>query len=135
MTTPPLMMCAFYKESSCSSPSGCNVTTEVCPPADTDKRTHCYALWTNDSFGHVSIVMKGCWLDSYLCYDRPRCVEIDRVSSNKYFCCCEGNMCNADVYLSTDGEVQPPNHFTQSPGGPQTCVTVICMNSLVIQLM
>ncbi|KAG7524461.1 activin receptor type-2B-like [Solea senegalensis] len=59
---------------------------------DTDKRSHCYASWRNDS-GSVQLVKKGCWLDDFNCYDRSECVATEE-SPQVFFCCCEGNLCN-----------------------------------------
>ncbi|XP_059182926.1 activin receptor type-2B-like [Centropristis striata] len=59
---------------------------------DSDKRSHCYASWRNES-GAVQLVKKGCWLDDFNCYDRQECVATEE-SPQIFFCCCEGNFCN-----------------------------------------
>lgn len=69
----------------------CNETI-LCPPAEPDKSTHCYASWKNGTDG-VELVMKGCWLDHESCYNKIECVASE-ATSNIYFCCCEGEMCN-----------------------------------------
>jgi len=114
-STAPVTTCEFYEKSACSSPSGCNVTTNICRLAEPDKKTHCYAFW-NVSMGHITIVMKGCWIDSFQSCDGPRCVaseRVEQVNSTQYFCCCEGNMCNAEVHLSSGGELPPPVYLPQ----------------------
>uniref|UniRef100_A0A3P8WVU1 Serine/threonine-protein kinase receptor n=1 Tax=Cynoglossus semilaevis TaxID=244447 RepID=A0A3P8WVU1_CYNSE len=59
---------------------------------ETDKRSHCYASWRNNS-GSIELVKKGCWLDDFNCYDRVECVAKEE-SPQIFFCCCEGNFCN-----------------------------------------
>ncbi|XP_068199560.1 activin receptor type-2B-like isoform X2 [Antennarius striatus] len=59
---------------------------------ETDKRSHCYASWRNNS-GAIELVKKGCWLDDFNCYDRQECVATEE-SPQVFFCCCEGNFCN-----------------------------------------
>ncbi|XP_075899248.1 activin receptor type-2B [Nelusetta ayraudi] len=57
-----------------------------------DKRSHCFASWTNDS-GGVELFKMGCWLDDFNCYDRQECVATEE-SPQVFFCCCEGHLCN-----------------------------------------
>ncbi|KAM6900482.1 activin receptor type-2B-like [Xenentodon cancila] len=59
---------------------------------ETDKRSHCYASWRNNS-GSIELVKKGCWLDDFNCYDRQECVATEE-NPQVFFCCCEGNFCN-----------------------------------------
>ncbi|KAL2096748.1 hypothetical protein ACEWY4_005955 [Coilia grayii] len=58
-----------------------------------DKRLHCYASWLNSS-GTIRLVKKGCWLDDFNCYDKQECVATEE-NPQVFFCCCEGNYCNA----------------------------------------
>ena len=92
-------VCEYYNRNECQTGKGqCN-GTEICPdPEEQDKRSHCYAFWTNIS-GEVEVIMKGCWLDYSLCYDRVTCLE-DNPFKDKFFCCCEGDFCNKILYMA-----------------------------------
>ncbi|XP_061877336.1 activin receptor type-2B-like isoform X2 [Entelurus aequoreus] len=86
----PTRECLYYNvnyEMELTNQSG----VERCE-GDADKRSHCYASWTNES-GAIELVKKGCWLDDFNCYDREECVSTEE-SPQVFFCCCEGNMCN-----------------------------------------
>ncbi|XP_043267796.1 activin receptor type-2A-like [Venturia canescens] len=88
--------CEFYNETMCAeSQQGCS-EREECIPHDPDKRNHCYVLWQFDSATKKSTIkLKGCFLDSKECYDKPHCVEKNADRKKKlFFCCCDGNMCN-----------------------------------------
>lgn len=109
MTT---LVCEYYDPFQCGKdPNYCN-RTESCPTPDEGKRSHCYALWTNTS-GVIEVLKKGCWLDAPQCYDLFRCVESDS-RQLRYYCCCEGDMCNVNLFVSASHPTDPPNH--SSPG-------------------
>lgn len=92
--------CEYFDPVRCDSDhTACNKTVEVCPEPDGTGRSHCYASWTNHS-GKFELVKKGCWLDQPECYDKFECVEEDLEDEKPFFCCCEGNMCNANFTLS-----------------------------------
>jgi hypothetical protein len=92
-------VCEYFNRNHCQNGNGqCN-GTEICPdPEEENKRSHCYAFWTNVS-GEVEVVMKGCWLDYLPCYNRATCVE-DNPFKDKFFCCCEGDFCNSILHLT-----------------------------------
>lgn len=93
------VVCEYYDLLECKKdPSYCNSTIE-CEQPDVGKRLHCYAFLTNSS-GVMLLSKKGCWLDDVECYNKSKCIARDDGASN-FYCCCEGNMCNANVTIST----------------------------------
>jgi len=95
----------------------CN-TTEVCERPALGKRAHCFALWFNDSRGVIDVQMKGCWLDSRDCYDRTKCVENKQNEKDgHFFCCCDGNMCNEQLYYHPIPTSSPPSSALEEPDG------------------
>ncbi|XP_032690994.1 activin receptor type-2A [Odontomachus brunneus] len=89
--------CEFYNETMCAeSQIGCS-GKEECVIHDPDKRNHCYVLWQIDNVTKKSIIkLKGCFLDSNDCYNKPKCIENTERRKDLFFCCCDGNMCNED---------------------------------------
>ncbi|KAI8497192.1 Activin receptor type-2A [Branchiostoma belcheri] len=91
-------MCEFYEECN-EQQENCNTTARfvTCKDEqqqDEGKRSHCYALWKNES-NVITLVKKGCWLDDNDCYDKSECYEHDEEPENgMFYCCCEGNLCN-----------------------------------------
>uniref|UniRef100_T1IHR6 Serine/threonine-protein kinase receptor n=1 Tax=Strigamia maritima TaxID=126957 RepID=T1IHR6_STRMM len=100
--------CEYYNETLCNeSGRGCN-TTQECEKAEGDKRNHCYVLWQNNTHGYT-IKMKGCWLNHATCYDQRKCVETREEPKKKLlFCCCEGDLCNRDMYHIPVATTAPP---------------------------
>lgn len=94
-------VCEYYDPVECSKdPSHCN-STKLCEQQDSGKRSHCYAFLKNLS-GTVTLSKKGCWLDARECYNKTRCVaRDDNNGAGNFFCCCEGDMCNENITLST----------------------------------
>jgi len=109
--------CEFYNQTLCQTGKGkCNVT-ETCGKPGDGKRSHCFAYWSNVS-GLVEVIMKGCWLNSEACYNRPTCIVQDSPTKDTYYCCCEGDLCNSvvrydDTYSST---AVPESSLTSSLG-------------------
>ncbi|CAH1241670.1 activin receptor type-2A-like isoform X2 [Branchiostoma lanceolatum] len=91
--------CEFFDNTECEHPENCNATSRfvMCKDEqqqDEGKRSHCYALWKNES-NVITLVKKGCWLDDNDCYDKSECYEHEEQPENgMFYCCCEGNLCN-----------------------------------------
>ncbi|XP_020712130.2 activin receptor type-2A isoform X2 [Athalia rosae] len=101
--------CEFYNETTCTDPQQACSRREECGPHDSDKRNHCYVLWErNNVTGQTAIKLKGCFLDSKECYDKPQCIEKSAERKNLFFCCCDGNMCNQN-YTWDPTQPPPPN--------------------------
>lgn len=72
--------------------------TEKCHPIDPDKSNHCVHLWHyNPENNTATIRFKGCFLDTVACRDRTSSCRIHKSKLLLLTCCCEGDMCNANV--------------------------------------
>jgi len=104
------LTCEYFDAVACAAnQSLCETSQQTCDePEDRAKRSHCYAFWhyANKSVEGgggfvenrdvIEVVLKGCWLDTPVCYDRFTCTADDYKNEN-YFCCCEGSMCNVNM--------------------------------------
>ncbi|KAI1280684.1 Activin receptor type-2A [Halotydeus destructor] len=88
--------CHFYNASSCEkSGQNCN-GTEICE-VEAFREAQCYALWSNVN-GTIKVTFKGCWKGTPAECSGERCVERRKnAKKNLYFCCCKGELCNADM--------------------------------------
>jgi Activin types I and II receptor domain len=78
----------------------CNMTATVCMLVAPIYRAQCFVLWNIDTAGHLTILRKDCTSDNMDCYDQHQCIEMEnhRGKNGDAYCCCEGNMCNADFH-------------------------------------
>ncbi|KAL3219283.1 hypothetical protein MRX96_030567 [Rhipicephalus microplus] len=105
---PSLMRCEYYNETLCQgSPGadgqplpGCN-GSEECRPGENEKGNLCYVLWQNNS-GVLSVKLKGCWVgNNHDCSQSQHCAVTRREPSVQLlFCCCVGDLCNANLQPS-----------------------------------
>ncbi|KAF7408234.1 hypothetical protein HZH66_002771 [Vespula vulgaris] len=131
--------CEFYNETMCTeSQQGCS-GKEECGPHDPDKRNHCYVLWYIDSVTKKSIIkLKGCFLDSKECYDKPKCVEENADRQKKlFFCCCDGNMCNQNFTWDPQPTQPPPvdHGYKPVPNTEQQVITLVLSISIPILIL
>jgi len=105
--------CMYYNPRECP-PATCNRTTIDCDEPLEGRRSHCYALWTNRT-GTVVILMQGCWINVEDCYDQRTCVRNDMSRTEESFCCCDGDLCNAQVF---DSQIRTSSQVpeTRTPG-------------------
>ncbi|XP_041968485.1 activin receptor type-2A-like [Aricia agestis] len=122
--------CEFYNG---TSPDTCDSTEnstcppqpiikDACQPIEAYKSNHCFVIWYYDNTTNKATVqVKGCFIDTVACNQRAsRC----RIHNNKrplLHCCCEGDMCNANMTfpgyeagMSTSTE-PPPERIPTSP--------------------
>lgn len=97
------------------------VHKEECLPAENDKSNHCFVLWLYDNVTNTAISkVKGCFLDTVACNDRPTSCRPHNIKLPLLHCCCEGDMCNENAtfpgvdwsFLSTE---PPPEKVPASP--------------------
>ena len=95
------MRCEYYNRTKCMSTGrGCGEDTELCrQPDGNDRPGLCYALWKNTSEEGLLTEFKGCWVGSSRdCAHRSHCIENrQKTKNNLYFCCCDGDLCNANI--------------------------------------
>lgn len=115
------------------------VQKEECPPAENDKSTHCFVLWQYDNVTNTAVIkVKGCFLDTVACNDRPTSCRIHYAKLPLLHCCCEGDMCNENAtfpgvkglrsLLSTE---PPPEKVPASPiPTPEDDTTAIIVYTL-----
>jgi len=109
----PTEVCEYYNPAMCLKyPNHCNKTA-VCDVPESGKRSHCYALWTNNS-GSVKVLMKGCWLDNPQCYDLSSCTG-EKQNDGQYYCCCEGDFCNSVLSITIDNGSRKPDTTSGTP--------------------
>lgn len=131
--------CEFYNSTMCSSTSGENFKKsmcedpEICENPAPGKRNHCYVLWTIDANGNPQIKLKGCFLNNESCYNRNDCIA--NSASNKddtdyYYCCCEGNMCNANFTYIPGPSTPPPVQAPAPVPEPKQSLSTIILVSI-----
>lgn len=113
------------------------VQKEECPPAENDKSTHCFVLWQYDNVTNTAIIkVKGCFLDTVACNDRPTSCRPHYAKLPLLHCCCEGDMCNENAtfpgfdpsFVSTE---PPPEKVPASPvPTPEDDTTAIIVYTL-----
>ncbi|KAK0174528.1 hypothetical protein PV327_010288 [Microctonus hyperodae] len=121
--------CEFYNATKCTEmQQGCTERDE-CPTPEPGKRNHCYVLWQHDnSTKKSSIILKGCFLDTKECYDKPRCIEKTADRKGKMlFCCCDGDMCNQNFTWDPQPTEPPPHKDHESKPVPNTEQQIITM--------
>ncbi|CAL7934195.1 unnamed protein product [Xylocopa violacea] len=136
-------VCEFYNETLCTTSQQECSGREECGPHDPGKRNHCYVLWQIDNVTKKSIIkLKGCFLDSNDCYDRPHCIENSaQRKKDLFFCCCDGNMCNQNFTwephpTSSSNPIQPPIiHESEPVPNTEQQITLVLSISIPILLL
>ncbi|OAD56234.1 Activin receptor type-2B [Eufriesea mexicana] len=137
-------VCEFYNETMCTESQQECSGREECGPHDPGKRNHCYVLWQIHNVTKKSIVkLKGCFLDSNDCYDRPHCIENSAEGKKElFFCCCEGNMCNQnfswDPHPTSSSKPIQPSVIHESepvPNTEQQTITLVLSISIPMLLL
>lgn len=111
---------------------------EECTVQNPDKRNHCYVLWSLDNVTKETVIkLKGCFLDSNDCYDKPDCIEDNRERKNDlYFCCCDGNMCNQNfswnLHPTTISKPTQPSVINESDSICNTEKQAITLTLLIL---
>lgn len=99
--------CVYYNRTQClksKDKSGCGEGVEECKSSVREEAerpsTLCYALWQNSSTTGFVLKFKGCWVGSrHSCVDKSRCIENrEEAKKHMFFCCCDGDHCNQDIY-------------------------------------
>lgn len=110
-TAPVTTHCEYYN-GTCNGAgqSGCTEVEECGHPTD-GQQNHCYVLWSVQEDGTMNVSLKGCFLNAADCVNQTKCVEKSHSPKNNLlFCCCEGNMCNANfTWDPTPTEASPPS--------------------------
>jgi len=57
--------------------------------------------------------MRGCWIEVDSCSGQMACVSNDMSRTDQSFCCCDGDLCNAQVYDSPVRSTQRTETQTQ----------------------
>ncbi|CAH0552722.1 unnamed protein product [Brassicogethes aeneus] len=104
--------CEFYNRTHCSGPNCQEI--EECEAPGEKKRNHCYVAWEINDKGKPEVLLKGCFLNLITCYDQAECVEKSYKSKKPFFCCCEGNLCNAN-FTYDPAPTEPPTPSTEMP--------------------
>ncbi|XP_030748861.1 activin receptor type-2A [Sitophilus oryzae] len=116
--------CEFYN-SSCT-PGTCNEVVECDVPGE-GKRNHCFVLWSYEPNGTANVSLKGCFLNSEDCYGQRSCVDKTFSPKNNFnYCCCEGDMCNANFsWVPVPTEPPPPSTAVPTVEASNTIYYVI----------
>ncbi|KAG5868840.1 hypothetical protein JTB14_012777 [Gonioctena quinquepunctata] len=100
--------CEFYN-STCRDQGVCPLVEE-CGPSLDGQQIHCYALWSIQN-GTTNVSLKGCFVNGGDCVNQNKCVEKSHTPKNNlFYCCCEGDMCNANFsWEPQTTEAAPPS--------------------------
>ncbi|XP_061411396.1 LOW QUALITY PROTEIN: bone morphogenetic protein receptor type-2-like [Lethenteron reissneri] len=85
------------------------------------ENSHCYGLWEKEPSGNYRIIKQGCWLqpgEKLNCRQSECLVSVpptNILNGRSRFCCCVGNMCNANF---TETYITPPHPTNVLPLGP-----------------
>lgn len=116
-------------------------TTEKCNP----KSKYCYSLWQEDfSNKNVTVVLaQGCWeIAAEFDCSEGECIsnKPPKALNNTKFCCCIGNMCNANIsdgYLSYEDDeaaARPVEHASYDMQTVIIAVTIMCSLAAVFMV-
>lgn len=125
ITPPTTTKCEFYN-TTCAQSGGCNDEVDCEPPGE-GKRNHCFVLWSVQPDGSMNVSLKGCFLNAEDCYDRKKCVDQSyNPKKSLLFCCCEGDMCNANfTWEPAPTEPPPPSTAVPTIEEPNTIYYII----------
>ncbi|XP_055337465.1 activin receptor type-2B-like [Paramacrobiotus metropolitanus] len=102
------LICEHYDDVPCQrNKTECRVKQKVCID-----EPMCYAFWILqkiDGVERMIVLKKGCWSDNS-CSNQSRCISrqnprvnpFKREEGPNYFCCCEGNSCNSQLFMTPD---------------------------------
>lgn len=124
--------CAFHNDSQTTpecSPSNNSTCVsapperEECSPTEPDKSNYCFILWHFDNnTGEATVRFKGCFLDTVSCYTRSSSCRVHNTKLPLLNCCCEGDMCNANMTfpgleagIPPSTEIPPKRVLASSP--------------------
>ncbi|GBP65632.1 Activin receptor type-2A [Eumeta japonica] len=122
--------CAFYNISQPATQCDPNNTTcpplecehverDECSPIESGKSNHCFVLWLYDNItGEASVYLKGCFVSTVACNDLSSNCIMHSSKLPLLHCCCEGDMCNANMTfpgLAAIATGSPPTRIPTTP--------------------
>ncbi|XP_065213377.1 activin receptor type-2B-like [Planococcus citri] len=131
-----VIKCEFYDEKVCMDPeNNCSSTIsddleednaegEKINECEPGKENYCFALWSNDSHGRITVKKKGCFSENTNCDSKSKCIGHRKIG-NLIYCCCDEDLCNTEFYLEPASlEVEEPSEY-ESASESVSFVTLI----------